>query len=85
MSDTNIKVKRMILDMLKQHPGSTAGQVYTHIINTLKKDPGNLKLIKQVLNDEDQSVRKILDIFEKENVVTHSIRHRSILKEWRLV
>ena len=85
MSDTNIKVKRIILDMIKRYPGSTAGQIYTHIVNTLKKDPDSLKLIKQLLNDKDQSVRKILDTFEKDNIVTSSIRYRSILKEWRLV
>lgn len=78
-----INIHRIILDILEKYPDQTAGEIWRKILMTRKKDMDEFRSIKVALFDEDQTIRVLLRQMEEDQIVTHSVRHRSILKEWR--
>ena len=77
------KTKQLVLNILKKHPGLTAGQIWSKIAQIRSKSASEYREIKRILFEEDQSVRLLLARMEEDGWVSHSIRHKSILKEWK--
>ena len=73
-----------ILNFLENSPNKTAGEIWNKIKDIKHEKPSLYKLLKALLPEEDQSIRKILTDFEYRGIVKHQIRYKSILKEWSL-
>ena len=79
------KAKQLVLNIIKKHPGLTAGQIWSKIAQIRSKSASEYREIKRILFEEDQSVRLLLARMEEDGWVSHSIRYNSILKEWNPV
>lgn len=73
-----------LMAALEKKPHQTALDLWVGLSKVRIKDPVAWKEIKDVLPNEDQSIREVMAIAETKGLVKHRIKWKSILKEWSL-